>query len=284
MADCKKYRDMISSYADGELSGNDKSDLQKHLEACASCRSLLSLYKSISAAAAESLAEPPDSFTDSVMSKIKPLSEEANADKNTESKHKKSLRPVIISFVAAAACLALAFMVSPGLFGLIGSRNSAASVPMASAAPAAYDAEMQETTAEDNAWKAEFRSDSDGNLAGAASDVPSGAADGAAATTPSSMGITAATAPLPPEAGEGPEYPMAAQGTTDELAVYYAVFIIEGQLPDVLNEKAKTDNRDGTFNIEISAETAEQLIEDGLPAEKGAPEAVIALVKYTPKS
>ena len=284
MADCKKYRDMISSYADGELSGNDKSEIQKHLEACASCRSLLLLYKSISAAAAESLAEPPDSFTDSVMSKIKPLSEEANADKNTQSKHRKSLRPVIISFVAAAACLALAFMVSPGLFGLVGSRNSAASEPMAPAASAAYNAAMQETTAENDALKAEFRSDSDENSTGAASDALSGASDGAAATTQSSLGMTTATETPPPEAGEGPEYPMATQGGIDELAVYYAIFIIEGQLPDVLNEKDKIDNRDGTFNIEISAETAEQLIEDGLPAEKGAPEAVIALVKYTPKS
>ena len=48
MADCTKYRDMISGFADGEISEKEENEVQRHLEECASCRMLLTLYKSIS--------------------------------------------------------------------------------------------------------------------------------------------------------------------------------------------------------------------------------------------
>jgi anti-sigma factor RsiW len=286
MADCKKYREIISAFADGELSGNEKNEFEKHLETCTSCRSLLLLYTGISEAAAGSLPEPPDSFTENVMSKIKSLPENSVTHPNAERKRQRSMRPVIISFVAAAACLALAFIVSPGLFSLTGTWKSTASVPMASAAP---DSSLQAASAEEN-FQYDIRSDESstaGDAAAVAKDVGAGSpasTDGFESDPGLEMGITAATeAPLP-EGSSAPQIETTGKSGEDELKVYYAVFVIEGQLPDVITDPAMTDNRDGTFNIVISAETAEQMIADGLVARRGAPESAIALVIYTPPS
>lgn len=283
MAECKKNRELISCYADGELSGNEREELEKHLETCVSCRSLLALYRNITKAAAESLEEPPDTFTDSVMRKIKALPEEMKTEVSAANKPRKPIKPILISFVAAAACLALAIMASPGLFSLTGSRNATASIPMASAAPApaaAYDAAAKADSAEFSALDTGKKAESGGG-------TDSGAADSESATQGAG---TAAQAPLmmeatvipSPAASAAPQLEGTWKNSVDELKKYYAIFIIEGQLPEGVDEKGKTDNNDGTFSVEISVETANKLIQEGFAAEMGAPESVVALVKYTP--
>lgn len=283
MAECRKYRDMISPYADGELSGNAKEELERHLEMCASCRSLLLIYQNINASAAGSLVEPPDSFTESVMSKIKALSENSDAGRHAEDKHKRSTRSVIISIVAAAACLALAFIVSPGLFGLMGTRNSASTVPMASAAPdsaAVYDAALQEAPAEFSSLDAVMKAESGEDTGGEAGDAqPATAGAGNATQAP----LTSESSAMPSTApGAAPQMAVTWRNTSDELSTYYAIFTIEGRLPDGMDENSRTDNSDGTFNIEISVETANRLLKDGFSYEMGAQESTIALIKYTP--
>jgi hypothetical protein len=278
---------MISCYADGELSGNEKSRLERHLEECASCRSLLSLYKGIAAAAEESLTEPPANFTESIMSKIKALPEEEQAHTNLPKGSKKSLRPIIISFVAAAACLTLVLMASPGLFGLTGGKSSSMSVPMASAAPAAYDAAVSEVATDNSMQQATLKAaeEADEGNSVVDGDANAGSPDataGDAETAPrQELGIAASATPMP-EPGTAPEFQATGKGETEELKFYYAVFIIEGQLPDSLISNAMTDNKDGSFNLEISIEAADQLIQDGFTVEMGAPDSVTALVIYTP--
>ncbi|NLT12936.1 MAG: zf-HC2 domain-containing protein [Clostridiales bacterium] len=273
MAECRKYRDMISPYADDELSGNAKDELERHLEMCASCRSLLLIYQNINVSAAGSLVEPPDSFTESVMSKIKALSENSDAGRHAEDKHKRSTRSVIISIVAAAACLALAFIVSPGLFGLMGTRNSASTVPMASAAP---DSAAAEFSSLDAVMKAESGEDTGGE-AGDVQPATAGAGNATQAPLTSESSAMPSTAP-----GAAPQIAVTWRNTSDELRTYYAIFTIEGRLPDGMDENSRTDNSDGTFNIEISVETANRLLKDGFSYEMGAQESTIALIKYTP--
>lgn len=275
MADCKKYREMISCYADGELSENDISALQKHLEKCASCRSLLSLYKSITGASAEALKEPPENFASSIMEKIKFLPENDILSKKAASK-KKSLRPVVISFMAVAACLALAFIVSPQLFGFGSSLNMTASQPMASTANDAASQEMAlDNNTPDTVMKATGSTDTDGE------------ADDGAGTVYQVQLAPSAISPTPMPSGSlAPEYGSSARGgVTDELLKeYYAVFVIEGQRPDILMDYNMTDNRDGTYSIEISVDTANQLIKEEFKPDLGAPEATKALVRFTPAS
>lgn len=271
MANCKKYREMISCYADGELSEADRSELQKHLEECASCRSLLSLYKSITGAAAELMKEPPDNFAASIMEKIRLLPERENTDKPKAAKP-KSLRPVVISFVAAAACLALAFIVSPQLFGFGRSSDMTANVPMASAA---YDTASEEIALDNNAPDSVMKATESADTGGEAN-------DGAGTAYQTQLAPTVTAAPMPSD-NEAPEYGTYERGVTDELlSEYYAVFVIEGLRPDILMDYSMTDNQDGTFSIEISVETANQLIKEGFKPDMGAPEAAKALVKYTP--
>jgi hypothetical protein len=279
MADCRKYKEMISPYADGELSGNDKMELEAHLEECAACRSLLSLYKSIAGTAADSLAEPPEHLTESVMNKVRMLPMSEAGGRTAASKQKKTQRSVIISFVAAAACLALAFIVSPQLFGFGSSTNMTTAVPMASAAPSvAYDAASEEAALDYGADAAAKSVESAGT---------GGAVEDGAAGSQLHMGITAATEAPRPAASSAPASiapGLTATGRDDsaDLKEYYAVFSIEGQLPDILKDAVMTDNSDGTFSIEISLETASQLINDGLKAEMGAQDMTKALVIYTP--
>jgi hypothetical protein len=283
VTECRKYRDMISCYADGELSGNAKEELERHLKICASCRSLLTIYQNITESAASLMAEPPDSFTESVMSKIKALSENVDAGHHTEGKHKRLARPVIISFVAAAACLVLAFIMSPKLFGITGIRNEAASMPMVPAAPAAaaYDAAAQEDLMEFRAVDAERKAELDKGTESTSSGTQNSASDsGPAAQEPLKVEASA----MPSAAAGAVPQEETWKNSADELRKYYAIFTIEGRLPDGLDEKSRTDNRDGTFYIEISVETANQLLKDGYPAEMGAQESIIALIKYTPQS
>lgn len=285
MADCKKYIEMISSFADGELSGNDKIELEKHLEACASCRSLLALYRDIAQVAEESLVEPPDNLAHSIMEKINALPIKEAAVKSSAKKSKKPLKPVIISFLAAAACLALVFIVSPEFFGLKSSTTSTENASLASAAPSAamYCAE---SAAQDSASDAEAKSSDTGGTkrdaeagAGAAPEQQDMIAEAPALSSPPASITPTSSSPSPSPSPETPQYMIAGM---DELKEYYAVFDIEGQLPGILKDYTQTANEDGSFNIEISLEVADQLIRDGYKVKMGAPDVQKALVKYTP--
>ncbi len=287
MADCIKYREMISGYADGALSDNDKKELEEHLAECASCRTLLSLYSSISGAAEDSLADPPDNFAADIMSRIKALPGNETVHKPTA--QKKSLRPVIISSAAAAACLALAFIVSPQLFGLRSTSEMAASVP--NTITSTYDngaqAPLPDTGgSQDQAPElgstepkiaAKAAPNSQTGDAASSSTAGSGAAD-----DETSMSKAVGSEAPPPEPAQVTQFGTMMRADSAELKAYYAIFVINGQLPDALKDCSMTDNKDGTFNIEITAETANQLIKDGYKAEMGASEAEKALVKYTP--
>jgi hypothetical protein len=167
-------------------------------------------------------------------------------------------------------------------------------MPMASAAPeAAYDMVLEapaegdslnaaaKSADETTAARAEADPDSSGS-SGSASGAQATAVDDGSETQQVELGTAAAT-PAPSSApSPAQQYTVSGQNGENELTIYYAIFNIKGQLPDVLMEIKKLDNRDGTFNIEISTQTANQLIKDGYDAELGTADSAIALVRYTP--
>ena len=101
---CEKYPEMISAYIDGELSEEEKAELEAHLNICEDCRSAFEIYREISEGIALDLEEPPEDFADNVMSRI--AAEEG-----------KKRRRVIRSFVGVAACAAIILLAMPLAIG-----------------------------------------------------------------------------------------------------------------------------------------------------------------------
>jgi hypothetical protein len=295
MADCKKYMDMISCYADGELPEQEQKLLLAHLDGCASCRALLSAYRSISEAAEETLVQVPDGFTASVMEKIRKLPRRRTGG------YMKAVRPVIISFAAAAACLALVFTVSPQWFdfGRTKAKLSARveahdtadmaergtdSILMGNAAPDASSGKFggSETAKNDDENLVLYEA------AGASADVE---------TPQTGMGVASpADSPVPNDtAQDGQPVESTSQATrhpgiqisiagVDEntLIVYYAVFTFEGALPDHVTGVEKTDRGGGLYSLVVSADVARELINDGYTNYViGNQNAETALVYYT---
>jgi anti-sigma factor RsiW len=289
MADCKEYELMISSYVDGELSEKETEALLAHLDSCASCRALLSVYRNISEAAGESMLEVPDGFSASIMKKVKEMPAEPTLISLPARLRK--FRPAIISIAAAAACLALVFLVSPKLFGSGGSGNNATM--------AAKDNVTIEATQEDSAGAVQNTAlkdalpETDGTY-GAATVPPADtgassngglssesqtASDEAPEAPESQMGLMGA--PGSGEKGSAPTPAIKFSVSDQTLREYYAVFTIKGTLPDLLADANRTANSDGTASLVITAETAKQLIKDGYTAVMGNEKADKALVNYS---
>jgi len=72
MRHCKDYLELISAYADGELSSaSEIRDLEAHLAACQNCTAFHSFTREISDVTGESLAEPPSEFISLVMNQVR---------------------------------------------------------------------------------------------------------------------------------------------------------------------------------------------------------------------
>lgn len=311
MADCKEYESMISSYVDGELPEHEEKALLAHLDGCASCRALLSVYQCVSEAAGENLLDVPDGFSVKVMDKIMELPKLQPVTANNK---KRVLRPVAASFLAAAACFALVYFISPQLFDF-GPRMKTG----ASTEDSAY-MDMAATEADDGAQlygdeEIYMMEDGDeatkgtGEMTADSSARESDTTNEGQDNTPPEMGLMAA--PVPEETGDPeaaqpadrptpqpgaqspaalPQSPGAALSASagdwleiDEqtLDAYYAVFTFKGALPEILNGIGKTANQDGSYTLVISAETAKQLINDGYTVYvKGNENAQDALVYY----
>lgn len=294
MADCKKYMDMISCYADGELPEQEQKLLLTHLDGCASCRALLSAYRSIAEAAEETLVQVPDGFAAGIMEKI------ARLPRRRTSAYMKAIRPVIISFAAAAACLALVFTVSPQWFDF----NSKSKQSTLAKAPELADMAERGT---DSALMDSAAPEASGNFGGreaanAKSDderiimYATSEASADVETPQTGMGAASVDSPVPNGAapdGQPSETASQAAGQSgagfgiagvDEntLVIYYAVFSFEGALPDHVTGVEKTDRGGGLYSLVVTAEVARELINDGYTNYViGNEDAESALVYYT---
>ena len=108
--------------------------------------------------------------------------------------------------------------------------------------------------------------------------------DSSAATSPEAlMGIMASPAPSPAPSPEQPDgLPPASRADENQLAEYFAVITISGQLPDIITVNARADNGNGTYNIVVTVDIANQLVKDGYTSAMGNAEKTTALVVYTP--
>lgn len=281
MADCTRYKDMISSFADGELSEQEAAEVQRHLDGCPACASLLTAYRSITEAAEESLEEPPPDFAAGIMARIKALSAETTY--GIPQRRRRSPRPFVISFIAAAACVALAFIVAPQLFrfwnsdsSLSGTASAPQAAPMEDTAGIARSSESETIDSFRVKNTSDYGADSTQLTSGAPESSPNEGQRGKGDGSP-----PAGAAPAEP-APSAAHY--AIQSDTEEnLEKYYAVISIKGLLPAVLTKADMQKNSDGTRSFEITVEKAELLIADGYPAVMGNKNASAALVIYIPE-
>ena len=317
MTEHNKLKEMINRYVDGDLNEQEKQELEEHLKQCPSCRSVLSAFKSISEATEASLKEPPADFKDSVMAAIKNLP--ADAPKSAPFKpNRKTIKTIAVTFAAAAACLALVLIAAPDLLSKSASTKDAAmSAP--EAAPKAHY-EMAEAADEEGATLSGDSADQmypaaggggggsaatdDCTMDNAATDDSADFTAGNAASDAEEDDNAANEAPMDgagvgtvptqskaPDSDGGMGMLMAVPSPKpspdngidlERLQQYYAVFYIDDQLPDIVNEEDAVTAEDGTEEIIITVETAERLLNDGYAAYMGNSDADNALVVHTP--
>ena len=93
---CEKALELISAELDGELTQQERAELQAHLDACPDCRETYAQLHELDAALQESELEPPAALHDGVMQTIR--------------REKKRRRPAWLPAAAIAVAAALALL------------------------------------------------------------------------------------------------------------------------------------------------------------------------------
>jgi len=136
--DCTDFMELISAYADDELTQSDKKQVENHIEVCESCSALLDLYREISIAVDETSEPVPEALRIGVMNRIinEPVYHRADSAKKRGRFHFALTR-----FAPVAACLVVGLLVWQNWGILRGGQDSAeapaATAPEAKPAPAA---------------------------------------------------------------------------------------------------------------------------------------------------
>ena len=107
MGACEAYRDRISAYLDGELTGEERRELLAHLEICGDCRMCLDSELAIREALAGLETPAPEGFEARVMEKIR-------AESGDAPEEKVAAFPGWRRWAALAACCAVVCL---GIFG-----------------------------------------------------------------------------------------------------------------------------------------------------------------------
>ena len=107
MGACEAYRDRISAYLDGELTGEERRELLAHLEICGDCRMYLDSELAIREALAGLETPAPEGFEARVMEKIR-------AESGDAPEEKVAAFPGWRRWAALAACCAVVCL---GIFG-----------------------------------------------------------------------------------------------------------------------------------------------------------------------
>jgi anti-sigma factor (TIGR02949 family) len=71
MTDCERNLDRISAFLDGELDAAETAELQRHLEACPSCRALQEDLMAVRAGLAEEMPELPEGLHEKIMDAVR---------------------------------------------------------------------------------------------------------------------------------------------------------------------------------------------------------------------
>jgi len=177
MSECEKYLEMISAQIDNELSPEEETELERHLEGCPSCRRVKEAFGAISGAVDEELVQPPEELAASVMQKIRE-SDKCGGDRKEKSRNSK--RIYLKRYLALAACAALIIFTAssqiPNIYNLTrkSAEPQAADTFMANAdAPASTEgADEVEAQSLDGADEDVYVRSTEGGEGGAAAPVP----------------------------------------------------------------------------------------------------------------
>ncbi len=244
MTECIKYQDLISCLIDGEITENEKTDLEAHIAACSSCKAYLDLCNLMSGGVDTS--EPPASLAANVMRAVK------NAPAPVAKRKGKKSGYQIGRWAIIAACLALAFIAVPQITGRLGMGSDLA-------APAEGAHELTGFPETDAGSGAKFCEDYDSRSM--SDDVNTEA-----------YVVSPEPAPAPTSSPDE-QVSIAAEGAGDTLLAqapppdashlknFEAVAEIFGELPEFLAEYTQKDNGDGTFDIIVPAALLEELKE-----------------------
>jgi hypothetical protein len=161
--DCEKYGELISGQLDGELTDNERRELEEHLRDCPECRALSAVYREISGALTED-AVVPEGFAQGVMARlpVRPAGIRARGRS-------------FARLVPAAACFAVVLLAAGALYFSGGRKAESPQADMAyagGAAPAdAPEADADAGSAPGYGNETQVGESADGAL-------PPGAADG----------------------------------------------------------------------------------------------------------
>jgi len=126
----------LSAYADGELSGTDKRQMEAHLLSCENCAELLKLYRKASNAEEMSNVPVPTSLVNNVMEQVHNDGARFEKNSNRFTRSQSALR----RYAPIAACLLVVLLAIPfALPHIFAGDDDAAPAPMAelvAAAPA----------------------------------------------------------------------------------------------------------------------------------------------------
>lgn len=102
MSECTRIQELISAIVDGEVSEGEKAEIEKHVEACPECKTMLAAFTAVSESLSE-LEEMPENLHESIMREVK-----------NEGKKKKS---PLLKILPLAACLVLVIFTAFSLNG-----------------------------------------------------------------------------------------------------------------------------------------------------------------------
>jgi len=122
----------LSAYADGELSGTDKRQMEAHLISCTNCSELLNLYRKMSEAEDVSNVPVPDALLSGVMERVH--NDGSRYEKNSN-RHNRTQR-TLMRYAPIAACLLIVLLAIPfAVPHLMAADDAAPAAELAAAAP-----------------------------------------------------------------------------------------------------------------------------------------------------
>ena len=140
MTECEKYRKLISSMTDQELTMEDQCELFVHMEDCPECSAMYEVFTQLSGIIADDTAELPEGLHENMMANIRRIDLK---NKNTaKAKLAKKRKKPIYNLIAAAAC---AVLVIASAATLIPSKNKDSSVIKSSVKTEAASAASNES-------------------------------------------------------------------------------------------------------------------------------------------
>ena len=240
MKNCEYFEELISCLIDGEITDDEKLELEKHLDECTSCRELYNTYSALFGRA--ELVDPPEELLSGVMEAVRDLP----AGKKPDSGKRMYL---FVRYIAAAACLALAVFSVPRLLPGSDSLNHMKAADQAESIDSAYIADENSLSA---------------------------GAEGAAAVSDSDeTSVENREEPdiAPTESFHSSAGPYAAEyKAADGIPVIW----IYGSLPEYVSADGAETLEDGAVLITADPDTVDRLLDDGYVIEYPSDDAVDA--------